>query len=148
MVEVKIGSTVPVIKNVRAMPVPTAAMWPQILCDFEFDGGTPEPDALSDGAHKCLRCALYASVLLAMWICRGTQDTVPNIPNQIGEPVVFLKVLYYYCFSVGRNPWLSVACYGDYRFSLYTMTLLLSVGCKEDAPTHVWGVLVALQYGK
>jgi hypothetical protein len=38
VVEVKVGSTVPVIKNVRAMPVPTAAMWPQILCDFEFDG--------------------------------------------------------------------------------------------------------------
>lgn len=38
VVSVDIGSSVPMVHNVRALPTPTATIWPQIMFDLHYTG--------------------------------------------------------------------------------------------------------------
>lgn len=38
VIEVDLGSTVPAISNLRALPCPTAALWPQAVFDLDYGG--------------------------------------------------------------------------------------------------------------
>ena len=42
VIEVELGSMVPAISNLRALPCPTAALWPQAVFDLDY-GGLHQP---------------------------------------------------------------------------------------------------------
>ena len=42
VIEVDLGSMVPTISNLRALPCPTAALWPQAVFDVDY-GGLSQP---------------------------------------------------------------------------------------------------------
>ena len=42
VIEVELGSVVPAISNLRALPCPTAALWPQAVFDLDY-GGLHQP---------------------------------------------------------------------------------------------------------
>ncbi|KAK9842538.1 hypothetical protein WJX81_005057 [Elliptochloris bilobata] len=39
VIDVDLGSAVPTVRNLRALPTPTAAIWPQVLFDLDYEGG-------------------------------------------------------------------------------------------------------------
>ncbi len=43
VVDVDMGSSVPTITNLRALPCPTDALWPQVVFDLDYPGGTYFP---------------------------------------------------------------------------------------------------------
>ena len=58
MIEVELGSMVPAISNLRALPCPTAALWPQAVFDLDY-GGLHQPSPVlifsnaADVMHTC-----------------------------------------------------------------------------------------------
>lgn len=38
VLELDMGGTVPVIRNLRAMPAPNSSIWPQMLFEIEYEG--------------------------------------------------------------------------------------------------------------
>ena len=50
VVSVDVGSSVPLIHNLRTLPTPTATIWPQVMFDLHYTGtGT---------SHWCMHMAL------------------------------------------------------------------------------------------
>ncbi len=43
VVDVDVGCTVPTVRNLRALPTPGAAIWPQALFDLDYEGARPAP---------------------------------------------------------------------------------------------------------
>jgi hypothetical protein len=41
VVDVDLGSSVPTIANLRALPCPTDALWPQVVFDLDYPGDPP-----------------------------------------------------------------------------------------------------------
>ena len=46
IVDIDLGSGVPLIHNLQAMPSPGSAIWPQLLLDFEYEGKPLKTDYL------------------------------------------------------------------------------------------------------
>ena len=43
VIDVELGSMVPGISNLRALPCPTEALWPQTVFDLDYGGALPVP---------------------------------------------------------------------------------------------------------
>jgi len=43
VVDVDVGCTVPTVRNLRALPTPGAAIWPQALFDLDYEGARLAP---------------------------------------------------------------------------------------------------------
>ena len=46
VIDVELGSMVPGISNLRALPCPTEALWPQTVFDLDYGGALPVPASI------------------------------------------------------------------------------------------------------
>ena len=79
MIEVELGSMVPAISNLQALPCPTAALWPQAVFDLDYGGllyPLVRPEAMHCTSHMCANTGRQAyrlgslHVLWAWPFCR------------------------------------------------------------------------------
>ena len=81
VIDVELGSMVPGISNLRALPCPTEALWPQTVFDLDYGGAL-----LS--ASRCQYTGLLATTSQPLKTCQSS-----NILAHFGKKNAFCFVL-------------------------------------------------------